>query len=207
MLPSSGYQGSNSPELDQPGWIHRGDRWALIWNAREVATVRAQPGGGAVVWLDLGKMWETEEARAPTPEVGRRYAERRAAARLYPGVPEAQAISDLGGDADLAPLPTVEGLPQGFRWIKPSIKAKDRTVIAYGDQWVVAIHQDNPRSPLQAILALHLDFPQGRRPMRTCSSLQQGKAGAEIWVARHHESIIREIQQARRRAQLPKLKI
>ncbi len=169
--------------------------------------MKPQPGGVAVVWLDLGKMWETEEIRMRTSEEGRRYAESRAAAKLYPGVPEAQAIADLGGGANLAPLPTVEGLPRGFLWIKPNPKAKERTVIAYGEQWVVAIHQDNPRSPLQAILALHIDFPEGRRPVRTCSSLQQGKAGAEIWVARHQESIVREIQQARRRAQLPRLQI
>lgn len=60
---------------------------------------------------------------------------------------------------------------------------------------------------MQAILALHLDFPEGRRPVRTCSSLRQGKVGAEIWVARHYESIVRDVRQARRRARLPKLKI
>lgn len=207
MLPSRGYQGATSHGLDRLGWLHRGNRWALIWNAREVATVRALPGGGAVVWLDLGKMWESEEIRAPTAEDGRRYAERRSAAALCPGIPEEQAIAKLGGDLELAPLPTAEGLPPGFRWIKANPKASERTVVAFGEQWVVAIHQDSPRSPMQAILALHLDFPEGRRPVRTCSSLRQGKAGAEIWVARHCESIVREIQQARRRAQLPKLKM
>lgn len=144
MLPSSGYQGATSPRLDRSGWLHRGDRWALIWNAREVATVRALPGGGAVVWLDLGKMWETEEIRAPTTDDGRRYAERRAAARLCPGTPEEQAIKDLGSDAELAPLPATEGLPPGFRWIKANPKARERTVVACGEQWVVAIHQDTP---------------------------------------------------------------
>ena len=186
-----------SPIHAQDGWINLADRWALIWRGRQVASIHSIPGGARAV-VDMGKMWEVEESHAQSAEEAKRYVERKAAAILLPGIALDQVANLLESRVDLRPLPLVQGLPPGFRWIKPALTAKRATVVAFGDQWVAAIHQSSRSAPLEAILALHLDCAPGQRPVRTCTSLEQGKRGLELWVGRHQGRIVREIQQGNR---------
>lgn len=188
----------NVPRIHaQDGWINLADRWALMWKGRQVASIHSIPGGARAV-VDMGKMWEVEESHARSAEEAKRYVECKAAAVLLPGIALDQVADLLGRREDLRPLPLVQGLPPGFRWIKPALMARRATVIAFGDQWVAAIHQCNRSAPLEAILALHIDCAPGQRPVRRCTSLEQGKRGLELWVGRHQGRIVREIQQGNR---------
>lgn len=181
----------------QDGWINLADRWALMWRGRQVASIHSIPGGAQAV-VDMGKMWEVEKSHAHSAEEAKRHVERKAAAVLLPGMALDQVASLFGRTEDLQPLPLVQGLPSGFRWIKPAFTAKRATVVAFGDQWVAAIHQASRSAPLEAILALHLGCAPGQRPVRRCTSLEQGKRGLELWVGRHQGRIVREIQQGNR---------
>ncbi len=187
----------NQRACPHSGWIHRGDCWALRWNGRDVATVKRVPGA-ARVWLDLGKMWESREVYADSPEQGRSYAQSCAAAVLLPGQSPEVAAIELGANLSLPTLPELAGLPQGFRWIRPAKHAKAKTVVCYGEQWIAAIHQDGPNEPLNALLALHLDYPHGQRPTRLCTTLETGRRGLELWVTRNRARIVVQLQQAKR---------
>lgn len=63
------------------------------------------------------------------------------------------------------------------------------TVIAYGTEWVVTLSRRVDDGTWIASLDRHRNGPGG--PARRCSSYEQGRAGAELWVARH-EARLRE---------------
>lgn len=179
------------------GWTHRDDRWALLWNGRECATIQKIPGGARVV-VDMGKMWEVEEYVARSPEEGKSRVERQATAALMPGVPLEQVITWLACERPLPDLPERAGLPPGFRWIKSTPTAKRSTIVAYGEQCVAALLQRNRSEPVRALLALHRTCASEAQQLRDCSSWDLGRRGIEMWISRHQGRIAREMQQANR---------
>lgn len=63
------------------------------------------------------------------------------------------------------------------------------TVIACDGVWVVAMSHRVDDETCIALLDRHRNGPGG--PSRRCTSYEQGRAGAELWVARH-EARLRE---------------
>ena len=61
MLPSIGYQGFRTSPIPS-GWVQMGERWALWWNGREVASVTPASEGGYRLNLNALKMWQTKNA-------------------------------------------------------------------------------------------------------------------------------------------------
>ncbi|KRG37318.1 hypothetical protein [Stenotrophomonas geniculata] len=82
-------------------------------------------------------------------------------------------------------------LPADFRWTTRSASRPDDplTVIACHGVWVVAMAQRVNDGIWIASLDRHRHGPGG--PFRWCSSYEQGRAGAELWVTRH-EARLRE---------------
>lgn len=82
-------------------------------------------------------------------------------------------------------------LPADFYWTTPSasLPLDPETVIACDGVWVVAMAQRADDDTWIASLDRHRHGPGG--PCRRCSSYEQGRAGAEMWVARH-EARLRE---------------
>lgn len=76
-------------------------------------------------------------------------------------------------------------LPDGFYWTTRSAGRPEdpQTVIACDGVWVVSMSQRVDDGSWFASLDRHRHGPGG--PVRNCSSVEQGRAGAELWVARH----------------------
>ncbi|WP_254051298.1 hypothetical protein [Stenotrophomonas sp. SAU14A_NAIMI4_5] len=91
--------------------MQTGERWALWWNAREVAAVIPDGRPGVRLWMKGQKMWQTKDVRAASIRQGKRFAERWCAARLYPELPLRKAVARLVEAAphdQAAPLPPKE---------------------------------------------------------------------------------------------------
>ena len=88
-----------------------GERWALWWNGREVASLTPDRGGGLRMTLNALKMWQTKTARVATLRQGKRFAERWCAARLCPGLPLRQAVAQLTDSTPIAPRAPLPALP------------------------------------------------------------------------------------------------
>lgn len=82
-------------------------------------------------------------------------------------------------------------LPPDFRWTTRSASLPDDplTVIACHGVWVVAMIRRVNDGIWIASLDRHRHGPGG--PFRVCSSYEQGRVGAELWVTRH-EARLRE---------------
>lgn len=82
-------------------------------------------------------------------------------------------------------------LPTDFYWTTKSASRPDDplTVIAIDGVWVVAMSERVNDGIWIASLDRHRHGPGG--PFRWCSSYEQGRIGAELWVARH-EARLRE---------------
>ncbi len=110
MLTSSAHQGFQRAP-NPSGWVQTGERWALWWNAREVAAVIPDGRPGVRLWMKGQKMWHTKDVRAASIRQGKRFAERWCAARLYPELPLREAVARLVQAAPhdhAAPLPRKE---------------------------------------------------------------------------------------------------
>ncbi|KAA9003563.1 hypothetical protein FJU31_03990 [Stenotrophomonas cyclobalanopsidis] len=107
MLPSLGYQGFRTAPIPA-GWVQTGERWALWWNGREVASLTPDHADALRMTLNALKMWQTKSVRVVSLQQGKRFAERWCAARLYPGLPLREAVARLTDGtpiASAAPLP------------------------------------------------------------------------------------------------------
>ncbi|HGM7335080.1 TPA: hypothetical protein ACKQCJ_001400 [Stenotrophomonas maltophilia] len=82
-------------------------------------------------------------------------------------------------------------LPTDFYWTTRSASLPNEvlTVIACNGVWVVAMAQRVDDGSWIASLDRHRHGPGG--PFRRCTSYEQGRAGAEMWVTRH-EARLRE---------------
>jgi len=110
MLTSSAHHGFQRAPTPS-GWVQTGERWALWWNAREVAAVIPDGRPGVRLWMKGQKMWQTKDVRAASIRQGKRFAERWCAARLYPALPLREAVGRLVEAAphdQAAPLPPNE---------------------------------------------------------------------------------------------------
>ncbi|HID9490283.1 TPA: hypothetical protein ACXI1Q_000844 [Stenotrophomonas maltophilia] len=79
-------------------------------------------------------------------------------------------------------------LPADLYWTtrSASLPTDPLTVIACEGVWVVALTQRVDDDSWVAALDRHRDGPGGPGgSCRHCSSYKQGRAGAELWVARH----------------------
>lgn len=110
MLPSLGYQGFRTAPIPS-GWVQMGERWALWWNGREVASVTPARQAGFRLHLDALKMWQTKSAPVASVRQGKRFAERRCAARLLPDLPLREAVVRLTDSTPIQPAPPLPGLP------------------------------------------------------------------------------------------------
>ncbi len=88
-----------------------GERWALWWNGREVASVTPTREGGYRLHLDARKMWQTKSAPVASIRQGKRFAERWCAARLFPDLPLREAVACLTDSTPRAPAHPLPGLP------------------------------------------------------------------------------------------------
>ncbi len=110
MLPSHGYQGFRTVPIPS-GWVQMGERWALWWNGREVASVTPTWEGGYRLHLNALKMWQTKNAPVASIRQGKRFAERWCAARLLPDLPLREAVVRLTDITPIKPAPPLSGLP------------------------------------------------------------------------------------------------
>ncbi|HDS1303517.1 TPA: hypothetical protein QEK28_000313 [Stenotrophomonas maltophilia] len=110
MLPSLGYQGFRTAPIPS-GWVQMGERWALWWNGREVASVTPTREGGYRLHMNALKMWQTKNAPVASIRQGKRFAERWCAARLYPDLPLREAVVRLTDNTPIKPAQPLPGLP------------------------------------------------------------------------------------------------
>lgn len=110
MLPSLGYQGFRTAPIPS-GWVQMGERWALWWNGREVASLTPDRAGGLRMTLNALKMWQTKSVRLVSLRQGKRFAERWCAARLYPDLPLREAVARLTDSTPIQPTQPLPGLP------------------------------------------------------------------------------------------------
>ncbi|WP_251477594.1 hypothetical protein [Stenotrophomonas lactitubi] len=89
-------------------------------------------------------------------------------------------------------------LPADFYWTTRSASrpSDPLTVIACDGVWVVAMSQRIDDGIWIALLDRHRNGPGG--PSRRCTSYEQGRAGAELWVARHEVRLRDDVDQIRR---------
>lgn len=87
------------------------ERLALWWNGREVASVTPAREGGYRLHLNALQMWQTKNAPVASILQGKRFAERRCAARLYPGLPLREAVIRLTDNTPIEPRGPLPGLP------------------------------------------------------------------------------------------------
>lgn len=87
-------------------------------------------------------------------------------------------------------------LPPDFLWKKAAATAYVEEVIAFEGVWVVRLYQESWGAPYAAALDHHL--PREQQTLRPCTSYEQGRAGAEMWIERHQVRLRREVQQQRR---------
>lgn len=88
-------------------------------------------------------------------------------------------------------------LPADFRWTtrSASLPNDPLTVIACHSVWVVAMAERVGDGIWIASLDRHRHGPGG--PFRWCSSYEQGRAGAELWVARHEDRLREDVAKIR----------
>ncbi|WP_313051556.1 hypothetical protein [Stenotrophomonas cyclobalanopsidis] len=110
MLPSIGYQGFRTTPIPS-GWVQMGERWALWWNGREVASLTPDRAGDLRMTLNALKMWQTKSVRVVSLRQGKRFAERWCAARLYPDLPLREAVIRLTEKRPIKPTEPLPGLP------------------------------------------------------------------------------------------------
>lgn len=110
MLPSIGYQGFRSAPIPS-GWVQMGERWALWWNGREVASVTPARQGGFRLHLNALKMWQTKSVPVASVRQGKRFAERWCAARLYPDLRLREAVILLTENTPIKPIEPLPGVP------------------------------------------------------------------------------------------------
>ncbi len=110
MFPSIGYQGFRSAPIPS-GWVQMGERWALWWNGREVASVTPARQGGFRLHLNALKMWQTKSVPVASVRQGKRFAERWCAARLYPDLRLRQAVILLTENTPIKPIEPLPGVP------------------------------------------------------------------------------------------------
>jgi len=110
MLPSLGYQGFRTVPIPS-GWVQMGERWALWWNGREVASVTPTREGGFRLHMNALKMWQTKNAPVASIRQGKRFAERWCAARLFPDLPLREAVVRLTDNTPINPARPLPGLP------------------------------------------------------------------------------------------------
>lgn len=84
-------------------------------------------------------------------------------------------------------------LPPDFYWTRRSASRTEDplTVIACKGEWVVAMFQRVNDGMWIASLDRHRNGPGG--PSRVCSSYEQGRTGAELWVVRHQERLREDV--------------
>ncbi len=110
VLPSISYQGFRSAPIPS-GWVQMGERWALWWNGREVASVNSNRQGGYRLQMDALKMWQTKNVPVASIRQGKRFAECWCAARLLPGLRLREAVTLLTESAPIQPVQPLPGLP------------------------------------------------------------------------------------------------
>lgn len=121
------------------------------------------------------------------------------------------ARSLVAAFATLGRILPVMPLPPDFYWTTRSASLPNDapTVIACSSVWVVAMAQRVGDGIWIASLDRHRHGPGG--PFRWCTSYEQGRAGAEMWVTRHEARLrddvakigaYREAVRANRLAQL-----
>ncbi len=88
-------------------------------------------------------------------------------------------------------------LPPDFYWTtrSASLTNDPPTVIACEGVWVVSLSQRVDDNTWVASLDRHRHGPGG--PSRRCSSYEQGRAGAELWVARHQVRLREDVAKIR----------
>ncbi|AVO30012.1 hypothetical protein D7T48_11850 [Stenotrophomonas maltophilia] len=94
-------------------------------------------------------------------------------------------------------LPSMS-LPESFYWTTSSAGKADEplTVIACEGVWLVSMSQRVDDHTWIASLDRHRHGPGG--PFRRCSSYEQGRAGAEMWVARHEARLRQDVAEISR---------
>ena len=75
MLPSIGYQGFRTSPIPS-GWVQMGERWALSWQRRKVASVSPASEGSYSLHLNALKMWQSRNAPVASILQSKRFAER-----------------------------------------------------------------------------------------------------------------------------------
>ena len=88
-----------------------GERWALWWNGREVASVTPTREGGYRLHMNALKMWQTKNAPVASVRQGKRFAERWCAARLFPGLPLREAVICLTDNTPIELAQPLRGRP------------------------------------------------------------------------------------------------
>lgn len=88
-------------------------------------------------------------------------------------------------------------LPPDFYWTTRSanLPSEVPTVIACDGVWVVAMAQRVGDGIWIASLDRHRHGPGG--PFRWCTSYEQGRAGAEMWVTRHEARLREDVAKIR----------
>lgn len=86
---------------------------------------------------------------------------------------------------DAQPYPVGHAAAPAFYWTtsSASVPSEPPTVIACSGVWVVSLAQRVGDGIWIANLDRHRHGPGG--PFRWCTSYEQGRAGAEMWVTRH----------------------
>ncbi|HEL4189070.1 hypothetical protein JY441_08770 [Stenotrophomonas maltophilia] len=89
----------------------------------------------------------------------------------------------------LPPMP----LPPDFYWTTRSISLPNDplTVIACDTVWVVSLLQRVDDESWIVSLDRHRHGPDG--PSRPCTSFEQGRIGAELWVTRHQARLREDV--------------
>ena len=88
-----------------------GERRALWWNGREVASLTPDRTGGLRMTLNALKMWQTKSVRVVSLRQSKRFADRWCAARLYPDLPLSEAVARLTDSTPIKPALPLPGLP------------------------------------------------------------------------------------------------
>lgn len=90
-------------------------------------------------------------------------------------------------------------LPDAFQWTTQWASRTDvpPSVIQCNGAWVVTLYRPVDSGIWMAALDRHRHGSGG--PARICSSYDQGRAGAEIWVARNEVQLRAEVGEIKRR--------
>ncbi|AWH39223.1 hypothetical protein C1929_07855 [Stenotrophomonas sp. ZAC14D1_NAIMI4_6] len=165
MLPSLGYQGFRTAPIPS-GWVQMGERWALWWNGREVASVTPTREGGYRLHLNALKMWQTKNARVASIRQGKRFAERWCAARLFPDLPLREAVVRLTDSTPIQPAPPLPGLPptreqqlQAQRLDEAAAAASARVFAALEPIRPPAVTKPRAKDPMKARVRVGLRRP------------------------------------------------